>query len=256
LLRVPTVLVADYEHAQTVPFTHPRWTIVPEALSPEGLPSSVSHVRYYRGIKEDVYAPEFRPNFTLLEEMGLREDEMIVTVRPPANEAHYYNPESDVLFHEFMARICQSPGVRAVLLPRNAHQEQSLRTRFPGWFEGARTVIPTRAINGLDLLWISDFVVSGGGTMNREAAALGIPVYSIFRGKTGAVDRMLEEQGRLSMIRDKDEVWSKIQFVRRDKSRPTDNSPRAALEDIVDHIEDIIRIERVRLRDKKKARRG
>ena len=256
LLRVPTVLVADYEHAQTVPFTHPRWTIVPEALSPEGLPSSVSHVRYYRGIKEDVYAPEFRPNFTLLEEMGLREDEMIVTVRPPANEAHYYNPESDVLFHEFMARICQSPGVRAVLLPRNAHQEQSLRTRFPGWFEGARTVIPTRAINGLDLLWISDFVVSGGGTMNREAAALGIPVYSIFRGKTGAVDRMLEEQGRLSMIRDKDEVWSKIQFVRRDKSRPTDNSPRAALEDIVDHIEDIIRIERVRLRDKKKARRA
>lgn len=256
LMGVPTVLIADYEHAQTAPFTHPRWTIVPEALSPEGLPSKISHIRYYRGIKEDVYAPEFKPTSSLMAELGLREDEMIVTVRPPANEAHYYNPESDVLFHELMARICQTPGVRAVLLPRNAQQEQSLRAKYPGWFEDARTVIPSRAIDGLDLLWISDFVVSGGGTMNREASALNIPVYSIFRGKTGAVDLMLEEQGRLSMIRDKDEVWSKILFARRDKSRPPDNAPRAALRDIVDHVEDIIRVEHVRPHGKGKARRA
>ena len=132
-----------------------------------------------------------------LEELGLGPDEIIVTVRPPADEAHYYNPESDVLFHELMARICQTPGVRAVLLPRNAHQEQAIGTTFPEWFENGRTVIPRGAVDGLDLLWISDLVVSGGGTMNREAAALGVPVYSIFRGKTGAVDLMLEEEGRL-----------------------------------------------------------
>jgi predicted glycosyltransferase len=256
LFRVPSVLIADYEHAQTAPFTHPRWTIVPDALSPEGLPSRIERVRYYRGIKEDVYAPEFKPVSTLMEELGLREGEMIVTVRPPANEAHYYNPESDVLFHELMSRICRSEGVRAVLLPRNNQQAQHLRTKFPGWFEGARTVIPIRAIDGLDLLWISDFVVSGGGTMNREAAALGVPVYSIFRGKAGAVDLMLEKQGRLSMIRDKDEIWSKILFVRRDKRRPLDNRPRAALEDIIDHIENIIRIEHVRPRHKVNARQA
>jgi predicted glycosyltransferase len=253
VLGVPTVLIADYEHARTAPFTHPHWTIVPDALSPEGLPSKLSRVRYYRGIKEDVYAPDFKPASSLMEELGLRRDEMIVTVRPPANEAHYYNPESDVLFHELMARVCQSPGVRAVLLPRNVQQAQNLRTEFPGWFKDGRTVIPAHAIDGLDVLWISDFVVSGGGTMNREAAALGVPVYSIFRGKAGAVDLMLEEQGRLSMIRNKDEVWSKILFARRDKSRPPDNRPRAALEDIVDHVEDIIRIERVRPRKAGKA---
>lgn len=255
LMGVPTVLIADYEHAQTAPFTHPRWTIVPEALSPEGLPSKISHVRYYRGIKEDVYTPEFKPTSSLMKELGFRDEEMIVTVRPPANEAHYYNPESDVLFVEFMTRVCQVSGVRAVLLPRNNEQEQMIRTRYPGWFDNDRTVVPSRAVDGLDLLWISDFVVSGGGTMNREAAALGLPVYSIFRGKAGAVDLMLEQQGRLSMIRDKEEVWSKILFARRDKSRPPDNAPRAALRDIVDHLEDIIRIERVRPRGKKKARR-
>jgi hypothetical protein len=248
LLRIPTVLIADYEHARTAPLTHPRWTIVPESLSPEGLPSKISHVKYYRGIKEDVYVPEFEPTSSLMGELGLREDEMIVTVRPPATEAHYFNPESEVLFVEFMSRICQVTGIRAVLLPRNHAQEQSLRTKFPAWFKGAKTVVPARAVDGLDLLWISDFVVSGGGTMNREAAALGIPVYSIFRGKTGAVDLMLEQQGRLIMIHDKGEVWSKISFVRRDKSRLPNNKPRPALRDIVDHVEDIIHVERVRPR--------
>lgn len=244
LLGVPTVLIADYEHARTAPFTHPRWTIVPEALSPRGLPSPIKNVRYYRGIKEDVYAPDFKPDPALARELGLPDDGLVVTVRPPADEAHYYNPESDVLFHELMDRVGRTPGVVAVLLPRNHHQERSLRAAFPAWFESGRTIVPGRAVNGLDLIWISDLVVSGGGTMNREAAALGVPVYSIFRGTSGAVDLGLEAQGRLVMIRDKSEVWTKIDFVRRDKTRPPDNAPRAALEDIVDHIEDIIRIER------------
>jgi predicted glycosyltransferase/peptidoglycan/xylan/chitin deacetylase (PgdA/CDA1 family) len=256
LLGIPTVLIADYEHARTAPFTHPRWTIVPEALSPEGLPSKISHVRYYRGIKEDVYAAEFKPTSSLMEELGLRDDELIVTVRPPANEAHYYNPESDVLFVELMSRVCQSPGVRAVLLPRNHQQELSLRTKFPGWFKDARTVVPARAVDGLSLLWVSDFVVSGGGTMNREAAALGIPVYSIFRGKAGAVDLMLEQQGRLKMIHDTEDVWSKIRFVRRDKSRLLNNQPRAALQDIIDNIENIIAMEKLPSRNKEKIRQG
>ena len=243
LFRVPTVLIADYEYARTAPLTHPRWTIVPDVISPEGLPSKISHVRYYRGIKEDIYVPEFKPSISLLAELGLRNDELIITVRPPANEAHYYNPESDLLFHELMSRICQSPGVRAVLLPRNKQQEGKLRIEFPDWFEGRRTIIPTRVVDGLDLLWISDLVVSGGGTMNREAAALGIPVYSIFRGKTGAVDRMLEDQGRLRIICDQDDIWSKIAFVRRDKNHVQNNKAQEALQDIIGHIEDIIQIE-------------
>lgn len=81
--------------------------------------------------------------------------------------------------------------------------------------------------------------------MNREAAALGVPVYSIFRGKTGAVDRRLEEEGRLTLVRSAEEVSAKISFQRRDKNRPPDTRPRQALRDIVDHVEDIIRLEGV-----------
>ena len=81
-----------------------------------------------------------------------------------------------------------------------------------------KIIIPEHVVDGLNLLWHSDLVISGGGTMNREAAALGVPVFSIFRGKTGKVDKMLESQGRLVLIKNKDEIWNKISFVRRKKN--------------------------------------
>jgi hypothetical protein len=245
LLGIPTILIADYEHAKTAPMTHPRWSIVPDALDPVGLPSKISHIRYYRGIKEDVYVPEFRPSRTLTAELGVRNGDLIVTVRPPADEAHYYNPESDVLLFELMKRVRQTPGIQAILLPRNHAQEARFRHDHPEWFADERTIVPGRALNGLDLLWHSDLVVSGGGTMNREAAAMGVPVFSIFRGKTGAVDRSLEKQGRLTMIHSADEIWSRIPFARRAKDLPPDNSPRAALSDILEHIDQIIQIEMI-----------
>jgi predicted glycosyltransferase len=243
LLRIPSIAITDYEHSQDTPLTHSRWLILPEAIPGNGLQTKVERIRHYRGIKEDVYAPEFRPDNSLLEELSLRDDELVVTVRPPASEAHYHNPEADVLLIELMSRICQTPGVRVVLLPRNQTQQRVLQTTHPEWFAESRTIIPRHAVDGLNLLWHSDLVVSGGGTMNREAAALRVPVYSIFRGKTGAVDHMLEQEGRLIMIRSAEEIWTKIQFLRRDKNRLLDNTTRPALEDIVTHIEEIIRIE-------------
>ena len=95
-----------------------------------------------------------------------------------------------------MTRLTGTRGAKAVLLPRNKSQEAEIRTQWPQWFESSRVVIPREAVDGLNLLWHSDLVVSGGGTMNREAAALAVPVYSIFRGKTGAVDRRLASEGR------------------------------------------------------------
>ncbi len=249
-LRIPTVLILDYEHSRTIPPAEPRWVIVPEALFGEKLRLKPRRIRYYRGIKEDVYTPEFQPDGALYEELGLHPDDLIVTVRPPATEAHYRNPESDKLLLELMSRIVQTPGLRAVMLPRNHAQEEALKTHYPEWFAERKTIIPSRVIDGLSLLWLSDFVVSGGGTMNREAAALGVPVYSIFRGKTGAVDHMLEKEGRLTMIHTPEEIHSKIRFVRREKSRNPDHQPRKALEDIVDYIEEIIRISGARRLDR------
>jgi predicted glycosyltransferase len=243
VLGIPTVSMNDYECSSMVPLARPRWGIVPEAIPANESGCDPVRVRQYRGIKEDVYAPEFTPEESLLDELGLRGARLVVTVRPPATEAHYHNPEAEALLEELMARVCQTEGAQAVLLPRNRSQEQQLRCRHPEWFTGGRTRVPARVVDGLNLVWFSDLVVSGGGTMNREAAALGVPVYSIFRGETGAVDRRLEAEGRLIMVRSVDEVRAKIRLHPRDKSRGPDTRPRYALLDIVNHIEDIIRIE-------------
>ena len=166
----------------------------------------------------------FRPDPSLIERLQLNGD-VIVTVRPPATEAHYHNPESERFFVQFMNRLCGTQGAKAVLLPRNKNQETEIRKHWPQWFEDSKVVIPERAVDGLNLLWHSDLVVSGGGTMNREAAALDVPVYSIFRGKIGAVDRQLQSEGRLMLIESVEEVQTRIAFRRRDKSGPPDNQP-------------------------------
>jgi predicted glycosyltransferase len=243
LLRTPSVLITDYEHGRTIPMAFPKWLIVPESIFGYKFPVRANRLRFFHGIKEDVYVPEFKPDLSFHEDLCLRHDELVITVRPPATEAFYHSSESDVLLVELMSRIFRTPGVRAVLLPRNHEQEQALRTGYPEWFKDAKTVIPPRAVDGLDLIWLSDLVVSGGGTMNREAAALGVPVYSIFRGKTAAVDLRLEKEGRLTLIRSAEEVWTKIHFTHRDKNLLPDNKPRPALNEIINYIEEIVQAE-------------
>jgi predicted glycosyltransferase len=237
-------MVMDYEHAQTPPLVRPRWEIVPEILFNESLHcKEKSRIRTYKGIKEDVYAPEFRPDPELVHQLGLNGGNVIVTVRPPANEAHYHNPESETFFVEFMNRLEEIPGVKAVLLPRNKNQEAYIRANWPQWFKNSKVVVPKGAVDGLNLLWHSDLVVSGGGTMNREAAALGVPVYSIFRGKIGAVDRQLQSEGRLHLIENIEDVHVKIALKARNRNVLPEAMPRRALEDVVNHVEKIVKME-------------
>ena len=123
-----------------------------------------------------------------------------------------------------------------VLLPRNKKQAEAIRRRWPRWFENGHVVTPSAALDGLNLIWHSDLVVSGGGTMNREAASLGVPVYSIFRGTIGAVDRYLEAQGRLVLVESVDDVARKISLVRRSRKPLSAVTSRRTLEFIVETI--------------------
>jgi predicted glycosyltransferase len=242
LLGIPTVMIMDYEHAKTPLLLQPKWEIIPIALRGEKLQCKTNErVLTYEGIKEDVYAPEFKPDPNIVEQLNLDDKSILATVRPPANEAHYHNPESDALFVEFMNRLSSTPGIRAILLPRNKLQEMQIRQNWPQWFKDSKVIIPKQAVNGLNLLWHSDLVVSGGGTMNREAAALGIPVYSIFRGKSGAVDRQLQNEGRLLMIESIDAVNNNILLQHRNKgSLSAGLNSRKALSNIIDHIDSIM----------------
>ncbi len=236
LLGIPLITMMDYEHVTFMPFADNSWFFIPEYVPKEAIHMDRSHVSQYPGLKEDVYVPNFKPDPTILKELGIKADNLIVTVRPPATEAHYHNPESEVLFAEVMNYLGAMDHVTLVLLPRNDAQAGMIREHWPHLVSGRKVIIPDHVINGLNLMWHSDLVISGGGTMNREAAALGIPVYSIFRGPTGAVDHYLAEHGRLLMLESPADVREKIRVERRDRSRDGISHNGAVLNRIVDEI--------------------
>jgi predicted glycosyltransferase len=236
VLRVPTLHIGDYEHAKVWAFIHPTWALVPEVIPADALDEDPDRVLKYPGIKEDVYVPSFAPNPEILTQLGVPPGDIVVTVRPPASEAHYHNSQSDELFAATMELLGQHPEVKIVVLPRNERQTAAVRQHWSHLLESGKAVIPPKVVDGLNLIWFSDLVISGGGTMNREAAALGVPVYSIFRGKTGAVDRYLSQTGRLVMLETVEDVRRQIALIHRNRQATPDSTPRPALESIVSHI--------------------
>jgi hypothetical protein len=166
----------------------------------------------------------------------------MVTVRPPASEAHYHNPESDKLFQAVMDFLIQKPNVRIVVLPRNERQALLIRSTWPDLIKSRMIIIPDHVVDGVNLLWFSDLAISGGGTMNREAAALGVPVYSIFRGAIGAVDRYLAKTGRLVLIEKASDLNSEICLRRWDRPKTPARSQTNALSMIVDNLVSILEL--------------
>jgi hypothetical protein len=164
-------------------------------------------------------------------------------VRPPATEAHYHNERGESLFFELMAFLLNDPRVRIVLMPRNAKQAQWMRQNKPGWFSNSRVVIPNGPMDGLNVIYHSDLVVSGGGTMNREAAALGVPAYSILACEVGAVDRALEKSGQLTFVTSPKDFMQKIRLARRPRPLVRPNYQMGALESIMAHLEEILSLE-------------
>jgi len=236
LIRVPSVVIFDYEHATAVGVIQPTWVMAPEAI-PQGVTYTLRERSLrYPGIKEDVYVASFQPDPSLRRGLGLSDDELVVTVRPPASEAHYHNPIADTLLRAVVTFVMEKKDARIILLPRTRNQNVLLREEWRDLITAGRVIVPDHALDGLNLIWNSDLVVSGGGTMNREAAALGVPVYSIFRGTIGAVDRYLVEAGRLMLIEDVVQVREKIKLVQRHPAQAPTNRPRPALNVILSNL--------------------
>jgi predicted glycosyltransferase len=222
----------------------PRWVMAPDLIPETSINFPKHRILRYPGIKEDVYVPRFHPDPSIRSSLGLTDDELVVTVRPPANEAHYYNPKSDVLYHAAMDFLGKAPNVRVVLVPRNEKQGDSARQLWPILFESRKFMIPDHVVDGLNLMWFSDLVISGGGTMNREAAALGVPVYSIFRGTIGAVDRYLSEAGRLVLLEKAEDLPDKINLCRWERPETPRKGQSSTLTTIVENIVSVVESQR------------
>ncbi|CAN5832023.1 DUF354 domain-containing protein [soil metagenome] len=204
LLRIKGVTLMDYEHhpGNRLSFRAAKKVIVPESFPDEFLRKfgvSETKSRKFQGIKEDVYLSDFEPDEKFqneLENLGVTAENILIVVRPHAPEALYHRQFSNEILDELLDKFSADENVRIVLLPRKNYQGAELRKKHPQ----ANIIIPERVLDGANLLAAADLVISGGGTMNREAAALGVPTATIFAGRGAAVDEYLFGENRLQKI--------------------------------------------------------
>ncbi len=229
-LRIPTAQMQDYEFAglqRKLAWRAARRVLVPDSIPLERLRAAGARAKKlirYPGLKEDYYLADFSPDPAVLTELGLDalgvegqrrgDDRVLVVVRPPPETSAYHadNP----LYERVLDRLCAAPEAVSVLIPRTEGQRAAAQAR-----EHPSLVVPERAIDAQSLIALADLVVSAGGTMNREAVALGVPVRTIFSGRMGAVDEALIAAGRLAELREPEE----LELRKRDRD-PGPVSPR------------------------------
>jgi predicted glycosyltransferase len=194
LLGIPSSTMFDYEWAtvqHTVNCRLAQAVVVPDAIPVERLVryGARGKVRAYPGLKEEYYLADFEPDPAVLGTLGLDASKPIAVVRTPPAVSLYHRFENPL----FAAVLDRLRGVQAVVLPRTQRQREELARDF---------VVPDHAIDAPSLIAFSDLVVSAGGTMNREAVALGTPVWTTFEGRLGAVDEQLIASGRMNRLTD------------------------------------------------------
>jgi predicted glycosyltransferase len=206
LLRVPCATMFDYEFAVVQHHVNCRLAnvvVVPRMIPPERLSryGADGKVRGYEGLKEEYYLADFEPDRAVLDQLSLAGDRAIVLVRTPPALALYHRFENDLFTAvlERLDRASSERGIQVVVLAREREQRAQLE-RF------AHFIVPEAAIDAQSLIAHAQLVISAGGTMNREAVALGTPVLSTFAGRLGAVDEQLIGEGRLGLLRDPHEI--------------------------------------------------
>ncbi|OLE51742.1 MAG: hypothetical protein AUG51_21555 [Acidobacteria bacterium 13_1_20CM_3_53_8] len=208
MIGIKSITLMDYEHQ---PANHLAFRLASRVIVPKGFPQKflmkygarASKVRRYEGTKEDVYLADFVPNQEFsekLRELGVAAENILVVVRPPASDALYHRFENE-LFDELLKKLVAQPNLKIILLARNHAQRETYSSRFWG-----NMIVPHEALDGANLIASADLVISAGGTMNREAAALGVPAATIYAGKWAAIDEELVREGRLMRVASREDL--------------------------------------------------
>lgn len=212
MIGMPAVTAMDYEHQ---PANHLSFRLASRLLLPAALEEGAVRrygatprkTHFYHGLKEDLYVGRFRPNPQIVEELGVqrRPGERLVVARTPPSGALYHRFEND-LFIQTLRVLGRQGDVRCIVLARRPQQREAIRA-----LAAPNITVPGQAVDSRSLMYAADLVIGAGGTMTREAAVLGVPTVSVFAGRVPAVDRWLEQRGRLRRIQSADAVLSAFQ---------------------------------------------
>jgi uncharacterized protein len=216
-LGIPSATTFDYEFAwlqHQLGCRAARRVVVPEAIPPERLrrygvgPAKLGR---YPGLKEDYYLADLEPNPAVLDELGVDRARVVAVLRPPPDVSLYHRHDNP-LFPEALRALGSRDDVHVVVLPRVDAQRDFVRG-----LGLASVIVPEHAVDAQSLIAFADLVVSAGGTRNREAVSLGVPVYTVFGGKLGAVDEQLIREGKLRALTDP----AAIEVLKRDEQEFT-----------------------------------
>jgi hypothetical protein len=194
-LGIPSATTFDYEFAwlqHQLGCRAATRVVVPEAIPPQRLArygAKPPKLRRYAGLKEEYYLADFEP-----QAVDIPEGKRLVVVRTPP-EVSLYHRHGNPLFRDVLDRLGRDETVLAIVLPRTSEQGRMVRA-----LDLPSLSVPDRAVEAQSLIAAAAAVISAGGTMNREAAALGTPVYTTFGGRLGAVDEGLIRDGRLMRL--------------------------------------------------------
>jgi predicted glycosyltransferase len=201
-LGVPSSTTFDYEFAwlqHQLGCRAATRVVVPESIPAERLRRydvEPPKLLQYPGLKEEYYLADFEPDRSILTPLGVDGGRVLVVVRTPPDVSLYHR-RSNPLFPQVLDHLGHQEHVYAVVLPRTPEQRDYVRS-----LELPSVIVPDRAVDAQSLIALADLVVSAGGTMNREAAALGVPVYTTYGGRLGGVDEALMREGRLRPLTD------------------------------------------------------
>jgi predicted glycosyltransferase len=204
--RIPAVALLDYEHAEQYVLaatSDVMW--FPDVIRAEALPALTRRVaRFYPGLKENLYLDEWPVDRgATRRSMGIHGGAYLVVTRPPADTAYYASRHGLRPWESAVRVLASRRDVTVVVVPRTPGQAAALRGRLDGW--GDCRVLDA-VVDGPALVGAADLVVGGGGTMNREAAVLGVPVWSVFTGPVAQIDEQLAREGRLRWVRTAEEL--------------------------------------------------
>ncbi len=217
LLGIPTLTMYDYEWVDPRIFNLLcKRILLPEVIGRRRCREAgikVSTVGFYPGLKEELYLRNTVEDPQIVADLGLRDDKVRVLLRPPATFAHYHVQDSDRLLEVVLDELLGRDDVQLVLLPRTKEQFEIARRK-----SAAQIIVPGRVYDGPSLIATMDMVISGGGTMTREAAVLGVPSYSYFRGREGNVDAWLRDQGMLVLLTGPEDVHRHLRIAKRTRT--------------------------------------
>lgn len=222
--KIPSVVMMDYEFTENKIFNFFSNVL----LFPVFIPNSrlldaginIKKVIKYNAFKEELYLCDFNPKENFRNEIGIEDEKLLVVIRPPSFSSNYHNKKSEKILLKLIEILINVDNSAILYISRTQLEKDFVRKKF----KNSKIIIPEKVYDGLQLIYSADFVFSGGGTMNREAALLGVETYSFFTGKKPYLDEYLEEIGRLNFITSISDL-NKIEFKKKEKKKILIHNP-------------------------------